>query len=52
MKLTQQDTLHLLKVSLELIHGHFLRTYGVLCEPEALFIYQLLRSLESKEMSL
>lgn len=52
MKLTQQDTLHLLKVSLEPIHGHFLRTYGVLCEPEALFIYQLLRSLESKEMSL
>ncbi len=52
MKLNEQDTIQVFKSYLEPIQGLFLRTYGVLCGSEALFIYQLLQSLDELELPL
>lgn len=52
MKLIESDTLHLLSHSNQPMSGSFLRSYGYLLEPEALFVYQMLKTSDQKEMNL
>ncbi len=51
MKINEQDTLSLIKTSLEPVSSAFLRSYAILIGPEASYLYQVLKTSNQTNMS-
>ncbi len=52
MKLNELDTIHVLNPSIEVSSSAFMRTYGVLIQAEAFFVFEFLKRTNTQSLSL